>query len=86
MDSRHHPDSLAYAARSPDTKHFLRNGDLNGNGRRHHHDDYSKATFIPLSPTVEYTRKTWWDNLLREHPCVPPVAVLSLRILNSPSG
>ncbi|KAI0731627.1 hypothetical protein C8Q72DRAFT_906414 [Fomitopsis betulina] len=68
VESRHHPDSLAYTARSPDTKHFLRNGDLNGNGRRHHHDDYSKATFIPLSPSVEYTRKTWWDNLLREHP------------------
>lgn len=73
MESRHHPDSLAYTARSPDTKHFLRNGDLNGNGRRHHHDDYSKATFIPLSPSVEYTRKTWWDNLLREHPCVSTV-------------
>ncbi|KAH9932503.1 uncharacterized protein B0H18DRAFT_871123 [Fomitopsis serialis] len=65
-NSRHHPDSLAYTTRSPDTKLLSRNGDVNG-GRRHHHDDYSKATFIPLSPSVEYTRKTWWDNLLREH-------------------
>ena len=75
-----------YAARSLDTKNFLRNGDLNGNGRRHHHDDYSKATFIPLSPTVEYTRKTWWDNLLREHPCVSPRDVLSLRTLSIFAG
>ncbi|KAI0929798.1 hypothetical protein AcV5_006666 [Taiwanofungus camphoratus] len=38
------------------------------NSRRHHNDRQDKATFIHLSPSTEYSRKSWWDNLLREQP------------------
>ncbi|KAH9949097.1 hypothetical protein B0H21DRAFT_169579 [Amylocystis lapponica] len=48
-------------------KSFPRPFDVNFN--RHRPDSYEKTVFsAPLSPSVEFDRKTWWDQFLRTYP------------------
>lgn len=60
--SRRYASSIEY----PESKSFVRPLNLPIN-RHHRHDEQHKASPLPLSPSVEYSRKSWWDNLLHEH-------------------